>query len=388
MHPTPLAEHPFFTPWTDPVSGVTSYVLQHRESALQKAWYFTRPCLLNDQHYLGFFANNAPQRDFYPALVSLSPEIPEIISYPHLRGSGLFDPEDRNIIYFPVDDMIIRQPIHGSAEILARLPASLLKNRHLFLLSTNLTLTADHRYFILDSHIGNRWLISLVERTTGEWTPLKWFSNRHHHAIAAPHDPTLFLISQGHWTDAITGDKQEMDLRIWLMTTDQTLYQPLDPKLWFNRTAKACHEWWSPDGQVQYCDYDHGIFSQDPLDPSSRRLIWAHPSIHGQVDPSGRYLVADEGCYHWNERRPCRVFFFDRESQREIAVVNEMPPQPLPWSDFRTYHIDPHPQFSADGRYVIYTTTALGMPSVALCPVDELLRSLPQKGQTCLPSQQ
>jgi hypothetical protein len=53
-----------------------------------------------------------------------------------------------------------------------------------------------------------------------------------------------------------------------------------------------------------------------------------------------------------------------------------MPPQPLPWRDFRAFHIDPHPHFSADGQWVIYTTTALGKVSVALTPVEPLRRQL------------
>jgi hypothetical protein len=46
-----------------------------------------------------------------------------------------------------------------------------------------------------------------------------------------------------------------------------------------------------------------------------------------------------------------------------------MPPQPIAWRDFRAYHIDPHPAFSADGQWMTYTTTAPGYLTVAMAPV-------------------
>lgn len=378
--PHPLAHHPHFVPCTDPASGVTSYVLKPIAGPIQKAWYFTRVSLLTSDGYLGFFASVPPRRTFFPALLSLNPDDPVHRPFPHLEGSGLFDPDDPSFVYFPVDDMIVRQSIDGGAPgILTRMPAEILAQRHLFRLCTNLTLTADRRFFILDSRLGNQWLISLVDRKSGAWHPLKWFGREHHHAIAAPHDPTLFIINQGHWTDPITGGKNEMDLRIWLMKTDLSLYRPLDPELWFGHGSKTCHEWWNHLGNVQYCEYDTGIWEHD-VSSGERRLIWSHPCIHGQVDPTNRYLVSDSGCYHWNERIPCQVHFLDRATGKEIPIVQTMPPQPLPWRDFRSYHLDPHPHFSADGSMVVYTTTALGMPSVALCPVDELVKAARDRG--------
>ena len=120
----------------------------------------------------------------------------------------------------------------------------------------------------------------------------------------------------------------------------------------------ACHEWWAPDGAVQYCNYDCGIVEQsDPFDARSKKLIWDRPSTHGMCSPCGRFLVCDVNPYQWNDRKPCQVWFRDRETGKEIPIVSRMPPHNIAWGDVRRYHIDPHPHFSADGRYIIFTSS-------------------------------
>jgi hypothetical protein len=44
-----------------------------------------------------------------------------------------------------------------------------------------------------------------------------------------------------------------------------------------------------------------------------------------------------------------------------------MPQPPMPR---RSYHLDPHPQFSPGDSWVVYTTTVRGIIDVALAPVD------------------
>ncbi|MCC5789097.1 MAG: hypothetical protein JJT75_05650 [Opitutales bacterium] len=368
-----LADHPLFTPWEDPHTGVRSFVLRPVTGERQKAWYFTRPSVDADNAFLWFSIFRPHQVSVYPAAVPLQGDLEKVRLFPHWGQRGVFDPEDPRVVYFPVEDRILRQPVDGPAEEVFRLPKEILGSRHLFRLVTNPTLTADGKYFILDSRIGARWLISLVERETGAFHPLKWFGHEHHHAIASWHDPELFLINQGHWTDPMSGQKEQMDMRIWLMKTTLDRYEPLDSRLWFGRTATACHEWWTGSGKVQYCDYNEGVFEHDP-ETGKRELLWSGEAIHGMCDPTNHYLVRDQGCYKWNEKTPCRVGFLNRKTGRAVNIVEAMPPQPIPWRDFRSCHIDPHPHFSTDGSLVIYTTTALGEPSVAVCPLDELLR--------------
>ena len=111
----------------------------------------------------------------------------------------------------------------------------------------------------------------------------------------------------------------------------------------------------------------------DPFDSRSKKLIWDRPSTHGMCSPCGRFLVCDINPYQWNDRKPCQVFFKDTETGQEIPLISHMPPHHVPWGDVRRYHIDPHPHFSADGHYVIFTSSVLGAPTVTLTAVQDIL---------------
>lgn len=371
--PHDLDKHPCFTPWLDPQSGVLSYLLTHRLGAVQKAWYFMEPSLRGESPLLWFRVVHPPSTGATCAAVRLDPADPEVRHYPHSlsAGNGMLTP-DGETAWLPIADGIYEQPFAGEPREMFRLPGKIRGGRHLFNLVSDLSLSIDDRRFVLDCHIGNRWLIATVDRHTGEFTPLRWFGNRHHHAVFSKHDPDLFMVNLGHWTDPITGDKFEMNNRIWVMDTKLTRYAPLLPEAWFGRNSWNCHEWWTPDGKINLCDYERGVVEADPETHESR-VIWPRTCTHAQSDRHNRWFVGDVNCYKWNERAPCSVWFFNRETGREMPIVSRMPDQPLPWRDFRTYHIDPHPAFSEDGRYIVYTTTAPGYVTVALTPAALLV---------------
>ncbi len=362
-------------PWRDPRSGVLSYLLTHRLGPLQKAWYFMEPAMRGDNPCLWFYVAHPPARQWTSAAVRLDPRNPEIRHFPHTvaNGNPMLAPGGETA-WIPVADGIYEQTFDGPPREILRLPRDLLGGRHLFSLVTDLSLSADGQRFVLDCHIGNRFLIAVADRHSGEVTPLRWFGNRHHHAAFSRHDPGLFMVNLGHWTDPVTGDKFEMNNRIWIMDTELNRYEPLLPWAWFGRNSWMCHEWWTEEGKINVCDYKRGVLEVDP-DTKEVKVIWARACTHAQSDASNRWFAGDVNCYKWNDNSPCSVWFFNRETGREIPVVSRMPPQPLEWRDFRAYHIDPHPCFSEDGAFIAYTTTAPGYLTVALAPVAPLVEA-------------
>ena len=372
--------HPSFTKWTDPHSGVVSYVLSEHIAPLQKALYYVTPSIRGPGRYLWFRACFPPSLARFPAIVDLQ-EL-QIRYFPQAVGNGGPTSECTPMVtpagdsaYVGIGDGIHLLHVDGSMREIGRMPSEILRGRHLFRLATDITMSCDGRWFVLDSHIGNGWLISLMDTQTGEVRPLRWFTTDHTHAAFSLHDPGLIQLNQGHGHDPVSGERYEMNIRMWLMTTDLSRYEPVDPTLWFGRNSRCCHEWWTPSGKLQWCDYDRGIWEMD-LATRHKSLVWAHPLVHGQSDPSERYLVGDQNPYNWNEKLPCSIWLYDRHTGRETAIVTRMPAQPLPWRDFRAFHIDPHPHFSSDGEWVIYTTTALGKVSVAVTPTAPLRRQL------------
>ncbi len=369
---TLLDRHPAFTRWEDPESGAVSYLLTERTADYQKAWYFMEPGLRGRNPALWFYACDPPSRQWYTCAVRLDLTHPGIERFPHTLSNG--NPMlagDGDHAWIPLEDGIYEQDLGGTCREMFRLPADALKGRHLFQLVTDLSLSCDGETFLLDCHIGNRWLIATVNRHSGEFRPLRWFGSRHHHAVFSKHDPDRFMVNLGHWTDPITGDKFEMNNRIWVMDTKLTRYAPLLPDAWFGRNSATCHEWWTREGKIAYCDYGQGVLETDP-DSRETRLLWERTCTHAMSDAANRYIVGDCGCYKWNEREPCSVWFHNRDTGREIPIVSRMPPIPMAWRDFRAYHIDPHPCFSEDGRWITYTTTAPGFLTVAMAPVEAL----------------
>ena len=92
-------------------------------------------------------------------------------------------------------------------------------------------MTSDGRHFIIDSHIGNHH-IGTVKVASGA-IRLASFA-----IITIPFARGMIRIildQSGHWIDPIAGHKIEMQVRIWLMSLDGSVYQPLDPELLWSR---------------------------------------------------------------------------------------------------------------------------------------------------------
>ncbi|MCC5830068.1 MAG: hypothetical protein JJU36_11535 [Phycisphaeraceae bacterium] len=372
-----LTRHPYFESWRDPDSGVESFILTRRAGPFQRSNYYTTPSLSRDGRWLWFTVASPPTRSWTLAACCLDADEPRMVHFPHIvpGGNPLVLPEgDR--VYVPVNESIYMQPVNGPPERVFRLPDELIANRRLDRLVTTLTMSADGRHFLLDAAIGNRWLIAVADRRTGEVTPLRWFFRNYHHAMFSPIDPDLFMIGQGPWHDPVSGEKGNIDIRMWLMDRGGTRFEPVQSDLWFNHNCESCHEWWTPDGMVNWCDYRDGVYEVDvtrPVGDRPRSLIWPRPLIHAHCCARRRLYVGDYHPYRWSEDRPCAVWFFDRKTGRELAIASAMPMPPIEPRELRAFHLDPHPQISPDGAHAIYTTSVRGAVDVAITPLAPLI---------------
>ena len=167
----------------------------------------------------------------YEAVVNLDPNQPT--AAPILSS---YRPESANALLNAAGDqawIVNEDRIHrydvtrlDQPELVFELPKEVARGRKVFRLVTDLTRTCDQKHFILDSWVGNQYHIAAVEVATGAQVT-RHLANDHSHTICSRHDPNLFLINQGHWIDPITGCKTEMQVRIWLMSLDGSVYQPL-----------------------------------------------------------------------------------------------------------------------------------------------------------------
>ncbi|MFP4355947.1 MAG: hypothetical protein ACLFUJ_12555 [Phycisphaerae bacterium] len=371
-----LSRHRYFTSWKDPASGVESFILDKRVAPVQKHLYYTTPSISADGKWLWFSAAFPPSRQFHLAVCCLDPDEPMIKLFPQmtLSGNPRVLPDGRTALV-PVAEAIWRFDVDENIQQVLRLGHDLLAGKYLFNLITTTTISADGKYIVLDCHIGNRTLIALGEIETGQVKPLHWIPRKYHHAMFSPVDPELIMLAQAPGTDYISGDKFSFDIRAWLMDTKGQRFEPVLGDKWFGHNSKVCHEWWADDGTICWCDYDDGVFEID-LENRRAERVWAHPACHAHANADRTLLVCDDHPYTRRKEKPLGVYFYDRAAEKEIAIVTRMDypsvTELVEPQDWRKYHLDPHPQFSPDGRNIVYCTQVRDRVDLAIAPVEAI----------------
>lgn len=364
-----LSRHPYFEEWKNPSNGVVSFVLTKRVAPLQWPFYFTNPSISPNGKYLWFQAAYPPNPQKFLGCVSLDPDDPWIKTYPQAGFSAespMVSPDSKGV-YFACQENVYYMDMDGTIRTVMSLPQEYINHRYLYRLVTHLSLSCDGKYFLLDGHVGNVYFIAQGDVRNGEVKILHEFDYCHDHAQFSPVDPKRFLLPRDWRRDPVTGRYVFMEIRLWLMDLEQTIYRPLCPDLWESHPGDTAHEWWSKDGKVCFVDYGKGVFKVDP-DTRAIEHIWKRPVCHAHCDSSGRYFCADQTPYAWG-KAPVKILFYDREKDVEKEIASDLPVPPVPRGD---YHLDPHPHFSPDDAYVTYLTTVMGQVDVAVTPVAQL----------------
>jgi len=368
-----LDDSSLFTSWTDPGSGVTSYILSRRVAPLQQSFYFVNPSVTPDGRYYWFYAAFPPSGsanygrclgvvDFKERTVRCFPETQFLDASPGVH------PVTGEIYWCSGADIWKRGPRpHDGVVWVNRLPAALTKGRRPWRLTTHITFSADGKAINFDAQIGSSWHVGHIPLDGGEPVVWRTFDRCYNHTQFNPADPGLQLIAQDYWTDPKTGEPGGIEHRMWLLRRDgepQALYPGGGSRM-------QGHEWWSADGQrVWYIHYHHGVEYIDIHEGKPVR-VWPLKTVsHADVDAAERFVVADFLPGEAPEER--RVVFYDRAKRQEIEIVSHLP-HPPKGQDETKYHIHPHPQFCAGDRLICYTTTVLGQADVAFVPVAELL---------------
>ena len=214
-----LSEHPFFEKWTDPESGIDSFVLKERIAPIQQSFYFTNISVSTDEEWLWFYAIFPPNRQRSLAVVSLNPANPIIKHFPQagFTSASPMVANEGDGVYFCMGPAVYKMNLDGETEEICSLTKEDIAYRQFNSLATHLTMSADGKYFLLDGDMGNTWRIVLGNIETGETKLLKKFTSNHDHAQFSPLDPNLFLVARDHWNDKISGERFPLDHRIWLM---------------------------------------------------------------------------------------------------------------------------------------------------------------------------
>jgi hypothetical protein len=364
-----------FTPWKDQESGITSYILTTRVAPIQQSFYFVNTSFSKDNRFLWFFCAFPPAGDqFYGRALGVADLKSDIVHlYPEtlfVDPSPLVDPVSHGVYWCTYNAVCFRGPLpEDSVKIVCELPDEYYGKRAIRRVATHLTLSADGKELLLDSLSGDLSFAASVEIKTGTFNFWRSFERDYKHAQFSPTDPDLALIAQDHFYDMATGAHRDYENRIWLLRRDGE-FQPLFP-----RTTRLTHEWWDRDGKHIYAINGFDQFGgpgivRISIDTSTVETVWKGIIWHA-MDFQGKYFAADKTLKGFYRGCPSSVNFLNRETGKEIAIVTHNP-------EFQTrpsvYHVDPHPAFSPDGSFIVFTTTVLGRVDVAVVPSKELIK--------------
>ena len=65
--------------------------------------------------------------------------------------------------------------------------------------------------------------------------------------------------------------------------------------------------------------------------------------------------------------------FLNRRTGKHLVVIAEMSENGHTPENQNDYHIDPHPRFTENEKYIVFSTTELGGCDLAVAVVDELV---------------
>jgi hypothetical protein len=360
---------PCFEKWEDPKSGIVSYILNRHVAPVQQSFYFTNRSITNNGRYLWFYTAFPPagSAEIGRTLGVVDLEKETITNFPDTQfrdGSPMVDLENGDIYWCWAYSIFCRSPEPNSpARLVNSLPKEIHKGRYGKRLATHLTTSTNRKELFIDAHLGNEWLIGTLPMDGGEFQTWQTFERCFNHAQINPNDPDLALIAQDWWIDVTTGEHKDLENRIW------TIRRGEKAKPIFEKGDSHAHEWWDADGKhIWYIDYNKGTHKVN-IETLENTLVWENGNCHSHSSNCSNYLIGDIGTYTWN-RTGCRVAFYNSRTQREVNIVTSPPPPHIPRGD---YHLDPHPQFCANDKLVVYTTTVKGQIDVALTKTEDLI---------------
>ena len=378
-----LSKHPYFEEFLDPKTGVKSYILKERVADLQSCLYFTEMGgITADEKYMWFYCYDYPKKGNTIGVVSLDPDNPFIRRFnnagttPGMGGITNMHTLDGNYAFFPVGPQLFKIDVDGNITKVFEVDKELIQSRRFDRFATHTTVDASGEFILMDMFIGGKCYIATGNLKTGEMKVIHKFVRQYNHAQFSPTDPNLFLLDEEWETDPVSGERFSIDKRIWLMDIHGTKFEPIDPDKWFFHDGSVyCHDFWSKDGYICWPDLDNCVFEYNPY-TKEKSLAWNRAICHAHT-LHRKYWVGDADPYSWSYE-PCKVWFFDRENQKEIEIFSALPRHKYP-SGY--YHLDPHPAFSPKGTYVVSMTTVKGNIDVAITPTAPLIERCREFGE-------
>lgn len=168
------------------------------------------------------------------------------------------------------------------------------------------------------------------------------------------------------------GPRDAIDARMWLINPDGSQLR----KVRQHATGESfTHEFWVPDGSALYYvahkenDPQRYLCSADPLTLENRQLMAIPPCSHLMSNFDGSLIVGDGAPHNTGDisLNDPFIWVFNIATGTQHAVCQHNTSWKVLDGDRQVTH--PHPSFSPDNQWVLYTSDEEGMPALYLARV-------------------
>ncbi|RXJ17589.1 oligogalacturonate lyase family protein [Lelliottia nimipressuralis] len=208
------------------------------------------------------------------------------------------------------------------------------------------------RLINIDLHTGEQQVILQEKRWLG-------------HPIYRPFDDSTVAFCH-------EGPRDAIDARMWLINPDGSQLRKVRQHA---PGESFTHEFWVPDGSALYYvahkenDPQRYLCSADPLTLENRQLMAIPPCSHLMSNHDGSLIVGD-GAPHNTGNISLNdpfIWVFNIATGTQHAVCQHNTSWKVLDGDRQVTH--PHPSFSPDNQWVLYTSDEEGMPALYLARV-------------------
>ncbi|MDR7938597.1 oligogalacturonate lyase family protein [Enterobacter soli] len=208
------------------------------------------------------------------------------------------------------------------------------------------------RLINIDLHTGERRVMLQENRWLG-------------HPIYRPFDDTTVAFCH-------EGPRDAIDARMWLINADGSNVRKVRQH---SPGESFTHEFWVPDGSALYYvehkenDPKRYLCSADPQTLENRQLMSIPPCSHLMSNLDGALIVGDGAPHNTGDisLNDPFIWVFDVRAGTQKAVCQHNTSWKVLDGDRQVTH--PHPSFSPDNKWVLYTSDEEGMPALYLAKV-------------------
>lgn len=364
----------------NPSNGVPHYVLKERAAIFQQGFYFVNNSMTTDGRYLWFYASFPPMHNAdcrMLGFIDFEEDSLTVCNDTLFNGASPWVHPVSGEVYFTWNNMIFKRKPKKDA--VSEMIFKFKSNRLTKGIATHLTPLDDEcNSFFVDIREGNNdFSVGVANIKTGEYE--LWYKSPFlmNHGQINPANSKLALCAYDGYTDIETGEspwiptnKDGVYERLWTVEPGgkATLHAPIG--------EMASHEWWSSDGEKIYYVSKSGINFKN-IHTGEHKTVHKCDPWHAHTTKDETLYVYDDVLYDkypvWYRGCASAVRLFNAKTGKVTDIVSRMSENNWTPDNQCDYHIDPHPRFCENEKYIIFTTSNEGGADLAVANVEEVL---------------